>query len=259
MESSLLVKKEGPTVILTLNRPDKLNALNREMFESLAEAMDIIETDKSCRAVILTAQGDKAFCVGADLKERQGMNEKDVLTRFEWVHQLFTRLENLRTPVIAAVGGLALGGGTELTLACDIRIASTAAVFGFPEVELAIIPGAGGTQRLPRLIGVAKALELILLARRLTAKEALHFGLVSTVVAPDQLLAEAISIAKRLVNFGPLGLAQAKKAIRQGIEKPMEQALRFETEAYKVCLYSKDRLEGLKAFSEKRRPNYIGE
>lgn len=179
MASSVEVVRQKSVVIATLNRPEKLNALNKEVFDDLERLVDVLETDSSARVLILTGSGDKAFCVGADLKERNGMNEKDILVRLDFVRRLYSKLENLPMPVIAAVNGMALGGGTELALACDLRIASDLAVFGLPEVDLAIIPGTGGTQRLPRLVGQAKALELVLMAKRIQAYEALKIGLVN--------------------------------------------------------------------------------
>ena len=186
------------------------------------------------------------------------MNEKDVLVRMDFVHKLYTRLENLPFPVIAAINGIALGGGLELALACDFRVCAENATLGFPEVELAIIPGNGGTQRLARLIGMAKALELVLLAKRLTATEAAHYGLVTKTVPIGQAVSEAKVWAAKLMEAGPLAVKQAKAAIRGGLERPLVQGLQWELERYKDTLYSKDRLEGLKAFAEKRKPSYTG-
>ncbi len=255
--SHVTLRREGGVTIATLNRPEKMNALNRDIYDDLKKTIDVIETDPSARVLILTGAGEKAFCVGADLKERQGMNEKDVLVRLEMVRTLFQQLDHLAIPTIAAINGTALGGGLELALCCDFRVAATTATVGFPEVDLAIIPGNGGTQRLTRIIGLSKALELILMARRLTAIEAKALGLVSA-VAPDAVIA-AKGIAARIVEMGPIAVKQAKLAIKKGIELEIEEALRFEVECYKPCLYSKDRIEGLKAFGEKRRPQYVGE
>lgn len=258
--NNLVVRREqGGIVIATINRPDKWNALNKEVFDELKHLVDVLETDKTARVLILTGAGDKAFCGGADLKERQGMNEKDVLVRFEFIRHLFMRVEKLGIPTIAAINGSALGGGMEIALACDLRIAVEGAVMGFPEVDLAIIPGNGGTQRLSRLIGMAKALELILLAKRFTAKEAYAYGIVNAVVPPKDLMTQTMAMAAKLLESGPIALKAAKHAIRTGMERTLEQGLIVETEAYKACLYSKDRMEGLKAFAEKRKPSYRGE
>jgi methylglutaconyl-CoA hydratase len=257
--SSLLVRREEGIVFATLNRPDKLNALNKEIFDELSALVARLETDKTARVVILSGAGEKSFCVGADLKERQGMGEKDVLARFSFVRDLYLRLEKLGVPVIAAIDGICLGGGLELALAADLRLCGAGSQLGFPEVDLAIIPGNGGTQRLSRVVGMAKALELVLLGRRLSASEALAVGLVHQVVPANEAVNEARKWAAKLLQSGPLALRQAKYAIRAGLERPLEQALVLETEAYKVCLQSKDRLEGLKAFVEKRKPSYTGE
>jgi methylglutaconyl-CoA hydratase len=257
--TTVTVKREDSMAIATLNRPDKLNAINRDLLEEFGAFLDVTETDKTVRCVIITAAGDKAFCVGADLKERQAMTEKDILQRFDQVHKLYTRLENLHVPVIAAINGAALGGGLELALACDFRILAKNAVVGLPEVSLAIIPGNGGTQRLTRVIGMSKAMELILMARRLSADEAFAAGIVSKAVPPGQALAEAKSWATTMGEMGPLALAAAKRAIRRGIELPMAKALELEAECYKTLLGSKDRKEGIVAFLDKRKPKYIGE
>lgn len=257
--TELNVRREGGIVIATLNRPDKLNALNKEVYEGLKTLVDVLDTDKTARVLILTATGDKAFCVGADLKERQGMNEKDVLVRLEWVKGILLRLERLPLPVIAAINGTALGGGCELALACDLRVAAENATLGLPEVDLAIIPGSGGTQRLTRVVGMGRALEMILLARRISAKEALEMNLVNAVVPAGQSLSAALTWANKMCEAGPIALRQAKSAVRLGGGRTIDEGLQIELDAYKACLYSKDRLEGLKAFNEKRKPAYKGE
>lgn len=256
--NDLIYRREGGIVVATLSRPGQLNALNKDLFDGIRDMLDVLGTDKTVRVIIFTGSGEKAFCVGADLKERQLMNEKDVLGRMEFVHKLSQRIESLPVPVIAAINGIALGGGLELALACDLRVAAENAQLGFPEVDLGIIPGNGGTQRLSRVVGMAKALELILLAKRITASEALALGIVHQVVPEGQSLSQAKAWALRLCESGPIALKQAKLAIRQGYGKSMDQGLQVEFEAYKPCLYSKDRLEGLKAFAEKRKPQYTG-
>ncbi|NBX68532.1 MAG: enoyl-CoA hydratase [Proteobacteria bacterium] len=257
--SELLVRREAGVVIATLNRPDKMNALNKEVFSALKNLIDLIEHDSTARVLIITGAGDKAFCVGADLKERQGMNEKDILVRMDFVKGIYLKLERLKIPTIAAINGTALGGGLELALACDLRVAPSGAVFGLPEVDLAIMPGNGGTQRLSRLIGLAKALELILLAKKFSSEDALALNLVNAVVPANQVMSKALSFANKLLESGPIGIKQAKLAIRGGFERSYEHALDFEVECYKSVLYSKDRLEGIKAFIEKRKPVYRGE
>jgi enoyl-CoA hydratase/carnithine racemase len=256
---SLTIRKDGGVTIVTLNRPDKLNAVNKEFFDELKRLLDVLETDKTVRAVVITGSGDKAFCVGADLKERQGMNEKDVLVRLEMVRGLYLRLQRLPMPVIAAINGIALGGGLELALACDLRVAVENASIGLPEVELAIIPGNGGTQRLSRIVGLAKAMELVLLGRKLTAAEAMTIGLVNMVVPNGQALTQALVWAHKIQDSGPIAIRAAKAAVLMGSDKRLEDGLTFEIESYKACLYSKDRMEGLKAFAEKRKAIYKGE
>lgn len=255
--SNVLVRREGGIHTLFLNRPDKLNALNKDLLEDLERQIDLVQSDSCARALIIAGSGEKAFSVGADLKERQGMNEKDVLVRFELVRQVFGRLDYLPVLTIAAINGIALGGGLELALCCDLRVAQATAVMGFPEVELAIIPGAGGTQRLSRLIGPMKAIECICLAKRLSAVEAHSLGIVSCVA--DDAVAQAKNLALRILEMGPIAVRQAKLAIKKGLEMPLPEALKFEIECYKPCLYSKDRVEGIKAFSERRKHEYRGE
>jgi len=257
--SELTVKRDGGVVIATINRAEKLNALNKGVFEDLKALVDVLESDKTARVLIITGTGEKAFCVGADLKERQGMNEKDVLVRLEWVKGIFLRLERLPIPVIAAINGTALGGGCELALACDLRVAAENAVIGLPEVDLGIIPGSGGTQRLARVVGQGRALEMILLAKRISAAEAMQIGLVNAVAKEGQSLALAMTWAHKMEEAGPISLRQAKSAVRLGVGRMIDEGLQIEIDAYKACLYSKDRLEGLKAFSEKRKPVYRGE
>jgi enoyl-CoA hydratase/carnithine racemase len=257
--SSVVVRREEGLVFATLNRPDKLNALNKEIFDELDALMDRLATDKTARVVIMSGAGEKSFCVGADLKERQGMGEKDILARFNFVRRVYLKMERLGLPIIAAIDGICLGGGLELALACDLRIAGGGSVFGFPEVDLAIIPGNGGTQRLSRIVGMGKALELILMGKRLTSNEAVGMGLIHQAVAMNEAMSEARRWATKLMQAGPLALRQAKYSIRAGLEGTLEEGLALETEAYKVVLRSKDRLEGLKAFHEKRKPVYTGE
>lgn len=257
--NELLVRRDSGVMIATLNRPEKMNALNKDMFDGLKSMIDVLETDKTARVLILTASGDKAFCVGADLKERQGMNEKDITLRMEFVRNLYLRLERLPIPIIAAINAVALGGGLELALTADLRVASENVTFGFPETDLAIIPGNGGTQRLPRLIGLPKTMELILMAKRITARQAFEYGIINTVVAEGQAMSQAMAWANKICEAGPIAIRSAKAAIRGGLDRSYEHALEYELECYKACLYSKDRTEGLKAFNEKRKPEYRGE
>lgn len=245
--------------VLTLNRPEAANALSLQMLYELHEAIYNIKFDRQVRCVIVTGAGDKAFCAGADLKERAGMDMTQVRQTVALIRGNINDLEQLPQPVIAAVNGAAFGGGTELALACDIRVATETAKFALTETSLGIIPGAGGTQRLPRLIGKGRAKELIFTARRIDAKEALEIGLVEYVTAPGGALAKAVEIAQQIVRNGPIAVSQAKFAIDKGYDVDLQTGLAIEQNAYEVIIPTKDRLEGLQAFKEKRLPLFRGE
>jgi len=218
-----------------------------------------IALDAEIRVVIVTGAGEKAFCSGADLKERSTMPQSQVQEYIRTIRDTFSELEKLPKPVIAAINGLALGGGTELALSCDIRVMSDTAQMGLTETSLGIIPGAGGTQRLPRLVGKGIAKELIFTARRVHPEEALSIGLVNRVVPLDQLMATSLSLAHSIAANAPLALAQAKYAIDCGMEIDLASGLMVESNAYQLLVPTKDRLEGLQAFKEKRKPVYRGE
>ncbi len=244
--------------VLTLNRPDVMNSMNFALLNDLKDAIDDLRFNPGVRVVIITGAGEKAFCAGADLKERITLAEQEVKKFIYTIRTLFSSIENLNKPVIAAVNGVALGGGTEMALACDIRIASTNAKMGLTETRLAIIPGAGGTQRLPRLIGRGKAKELIFTGRRVDAAEALDIGLVNKICEPDQLLTESKKMAALICEGGPIAIQQAKYAIDAGIETDIHTGMAIESNAYWICIPTEDRLEGLAAFREKRKPVYKG-
>ncbi len=258
-KDSLVVRRDGASITAILNRPDKLNAIHKDVFEELARLLDVLETDRSARSLILTGAGDKAFSVGADLKERLGMTEKSIVARMEMAKQLTLRIEKLPFPTIAAMNGMAMGAGLEFALACDLRVVAEGAQLGLVDVELAAMPSNGGSQRLPRLIGLPKALEMVLLGKRLGASEALAMGLVNAVVPASQVLPTAKAWVGRMLEMGPLALRQAKAAIRWGMGRPLEEGLAWEIECYRPLLPSKDRIEGLKAFNEKRKPVFRGE
>ena len=258
MSEFVKVDVEDGIAMLTLMRAEAANALSIQMLHEINEALEAIQTNRSIRVVIVTGDGNKAFCAGADLKERSGMSEEQVRQTIALIGQTITKFETLSQPVIAALNGVAFGGGLELALACDIRIASSYVKLGLTETALGIIPGAGGTQRLPRLIGVGKAKELIYTARRLSANEAFTYGIVEHVVAPQELLAEAKELAAEMAKNAPLSLVQAKTAINQGMQTDIATGLQIESLAYSRLLYTEDRLEGLKAFQEKRLPVYSG-
>jgi enoyl-CoA hydratase/carnithine racemase len=236
-----------------------MNSFNFDLLRALKAQIDGIRFRPEIRVVIITGAGEKAFCAGADLKERATLPPLQVKEFIFTIRDLFSSIENLNKPVIAAVNGVALGGGTELALACDIRIASASASMGLTETRLAIIPGAGGTQRLPRLIGRGKAKELIFTGRRVPAEEALTIGLVNQVCAPDQLRKTCDAMAAEICETGPIAIEQAKYAINHGLETDLHTGLAIESNAYWVTIPTQDRLEGLAAFREKRKPVYKGE
>jgi len=251
-----MVTEHGHVTEVALHNPDRYNALSRAVVEELAGTAYRLATDPSVRAVIVHGGESKAFCSGADLKERQGMEEAAVFGMVHLLRETVTLYERLPMPVIAAIHGMAFGGGCELALACDIRLMADDAQIGLTEVSWAIIPGAGGCVRLPRLVGPAKAKELIFTARKLNAAEALQIGLVNQVVPRDHLLATAREMAGRIAENGPLAVRAAKRAINEGLA--LDGGLAAEWAAYQSIVRTEDRLEGLKAFAEKRRPVYHG-
>lgn len=257
-DTLLGVEERDGTAILCLNRPKVMNCLNFDLLLALRDQVDALALRSDIRSVIITGTGEKAFCAGADLKERATMPQEKVKKFILTIRNLLTSIQNLPMPVIAAVNGIALGGGTELALASDIRIASETASMGLTETRLAIIPGGGGTQRLPRIIGVAKAKELIFTGRRVDAKEAEKIGLVNQVAAPGKLMDACFSMADMIGQTGPIAVEMAKYAIDKGIETDLATGLAIESNAYRVTIPTRDRMEGLAAFKEKRKPQYKG-
>ncbi|TLN21975.1 enoyl-CoA hydratase [bacterium] len=257
-DSTVLCEKSGGVWTITLNRPDAMNSLSVAMLAELGKILEEIRFDSEARCVILTGAGEKAFCAGADLKERAGMTHDQVRRTVASIRKTMDMVEDLPVPTIAAVNGVALGGGTELALACDMRIVAEGALMGLTETSLAIIPGAGGTQRLPRIIGKAKAKELIFTARRIGAAEALSIGLANSVCERAELLAKALGLAEAISQNGPLALRAAKRAIDKGMEMDLASGLAFESTCYETILGTEDRVEGLTAFREKRKPAYKG-
>jgi len=259
MDQTLVLEDRREAVaILKLNRPEVMNSFNFAMLRELREQVERLHWDRKVRVVIITGAGEKAFCAGADLKERASLGEDQVREFIFTIRNLFTFIEFMSKPVIAAVNGIALGGGTELALACDLRIASENATMGLTETRLAIIPGAGGTQRLPRLVGRGKAKELIFTGRRVDAREALEIGLVNKVAPAEKLLDECLEMAAMICEAGPVAIGQAKYAINYGSEVDLHTGLAVESNAYWVTIPTEDRLEGLAAFREKRKPVYKG-
>jgi enoyl-CoA hydratase/carnithine racemase len=255
----ILVREEAGVATITLNRPEVMNAFNFDLLRALEDTVAEIRFRTDIRVVIVTGAGEKAFCAGADLKERASLSQVQVKEFIFTIRNLFTSIANLNKPVIAAVNGVALGGGTELALACDIRLAAESASMGLTEARLAIIPGAGGTQRLPRLIGRSKAKELIFTGKRVGASEALDMGLVDQVCSQEELLPTCRDMAAQICECGPLAVAQAKYAIDNGLETDITTGLAIESNAYWLLIPTEDRLEGLAAFKEKRKPAYKGQ
>ncbi|GKV64875.1 MULTISPECIES: enoyl-CoA hydratase-related protein [unclassified Sporosarcina] len=251
-------EQRNSVAYITLNRPEAMNAFNFNLLMELGQVVEGIRIDPDIRAVVITGSGDRAFSVGADLKERKLLTETQVRRNLNKIGDVFTMIDQLPQPTISLINGFAFGGGMELALACDFRIAANEAVMGLTETGLAIIPGAGGTQRLPRLIGEAKALELIMTARRLDAEEAFAYGLL-TQRAPADLLEEVADafVASLLAN-GPIALQQAKFAIKQGMNVDLQTGLAIERKAYEMTLPTEDRMEALNAFAEKRKPVFKG-
>jgi enoyl-CoA hydratase/carnithine racemase len=258
-DNVLLVEEDAGIATLTLNRPEVMNSFNFPLLHALREQIESFRFRRDLRVIIITGSGERAFCSGADLKERATLNPDQVREYIYTIRNLFTSIEELNKPVIAAVNGIALGGGTELALASDIRIGSTNASMGLTETRLAIIPGAGGTQRLPRLIGKGKAKELIFTGRRIDGQEALNIGLVNDVCEPEGLLEVCRTMAAMICETGPVAIEQAKYAINYGLETDMHTGLAIESNAYWVCIPTEDRLEGLAAFKEKRKPVFKGQ
>jgi len=259
MKNNILLKEEKEQVaILTLNRPKVMNALNFQLLYALKEEIETLRIRPDIRVIIITGAGDKAFCAGADLKERATLNPAQVKEFILTVRNLFTSIEYLNKPVIAAINGIALGGGTELALASDIRIAALNASLGLTETRLAIIPGAGGTQRLPRLVGRGKAKELIFTGRRVMAEEALRINLVNHTCERALLIEECMKMGAMICETGPIAIEQAKYAINYGLETDLQTGLAIESSAYWMTIPTEDRLEALAAFGEKRKPVFKG-
>ena len=257
MTSFVEVTHEGHVGTLTINRPDKLNALSREVLSDLGAAIDRLSGNGAVRAAVLTGTG-KAFVAGADIAAMKDMTEAEGRAFGALGHGVFAAIEQLRFPVIAAVNGFALGGGCELALACDFIYASSRAKFGQPEVNLGIIPGFGGTQRLPRRVGSALARELIYTGKMIDAEEALRIGLTNAVFEPDELLAAAQKAASEIAAKGPMAVSSAKRLIRDGIDLPLPTANQLEQDAFGDAFGTEDQSEGMAAFLEKRAPSFKG-
>ena len=257
---TLLVDRspDGHVATVTLNRPEQMNAMNTAMGEDLLACFDALPRDPDVRAVVFTGAGDRAFCAGGDLKERNGMTDEAWRAQHVIFEQAAMRVLRCPVPVIAAVEGFALAGGCELALLSDFIVAGETAVFGVPETTLGIFPGIGGTQLLPRLVGAPLAKELIFTGRRMKVDEAKAAGLVNHVVLAGQARGKALEIASTIAGNGPVAVRQAKKAIAYGAETDLETAMVLAIEAYNATVVTEDRLEGVRAFNEKRKPRFKG-
>jgi enoyl-CoA hydratase len=252
----LVVERRGSIAVATIHRPDVLNALNRELLAELGELATAFVRDPDQAALILTGAGDKSFVSGADINELVSLDALQAEEASRFGQRVFDAFEQSSKPVFAAINGYAFGGGCELALACHLRIASENAVMGLPEVGLGIIPGYGGTQRLPRLVGAGRALEIIVSGRRIKADEAERIGLVSRVVPREKLLDEAVAWAQSITKNGPLAVAAVLEAVRRGMSLPLESALRVESALFGLLAASEDMHEGLRAFLDKRPPRF---
>jgi enoyl-CoA hydratase len=257
MSETILVEREGRVAILTVNRPDKLNALNEQVRVDMLAALAQIETDDSVGVVVITGAGEKSFIAGADIGEFAGR------TPFDQRHamrspRIFDIMASFPKPVIAMINGFCLGGGCELALSCDFRIASEKARFGQPEIKLGLIPGGGGTQRLSRLVGTGHALRLVLSGDMIDAAEAKSIGLVEMVFSAEELRAKTLEIANRIAGMSPLTLKVAKEAVRSSEKMSVEEGVNYERDLFCLCFSTADKEEGVKAFLEKRPPQWTG-
>jgi len=251
---NILVETRGRVGLATLNRPKTLNALNDALMNELGDALEKFDADDGIGAIVVTGS-DKAFAAGADIVAMKDWGYMDVY-KGEYITRNWERMRSIRKPVIAAVAGYALGGGCELALMCDIIIAADTAKFGQPEIKLGIIPGAGGTQRLPRAVGKAKAMDLVLTGRMMDAAEAERSGLVSRVVSADKLLEEALAAAAQIAEFSLPSVMMAKEAVNRAYESPLAEGMLFERRVFHALFATEDQKEGMAAFVEKRKPKF---
>lgn len=240
---------------ITLNRPEVLNALNRSMITEILTAMEQFDHDESIRVIILSGKG-RAFAAGADISEMANDHSIDFELRDQFKD--WDRLSLINKPIIGVIQGFALGGGFELAMCCDLLFAATDAEFGFPEVNLGVMPGAGGTQRLTKQVGKVKAMEWLFTGKRILANEALHFGIVNRLIAKEVLMEETIKTAKQIANQAPLAIKFIKEAVLIAIDSPLNEGMHFERKNFSLLFSTADQKEGMKAFQEKRKPNFMG-
>ena len=254
---TLLIERRDRVAVITINRPQKLNALNIQTRQEGAAALDELREDESVGVVVITGAGEKAFVAGADIAEFEGrtaVTQRDVMLG----RSLFTAVDTFPKPIIAMINGFCLGGGCELALACDLRIAGDNAKFGQPEINLGIIPGGGGTQRLTRLVGEGKAMELILTGDMIDAQTAYNLGLVNMVVPAPDLEGKTMELAARIASKSPVALRMAKEAVKTASRSNLDEGLRREVDLFAICFSSEDKDEGVRAFLEKRKPEFKG-
>ena len=257
MYETITIEKRGAVAVLTINRPDKLNALSRQVHQEGVAALDELKHDDSVRVVVLTGSGEKAFIAGADIKEFQ---DQTPVTQRDLFHEktLFNSIDTFPKPVIAMINGFCLGGGNELALACDLRICSENAKFSQPEINLGLIPGGGGTQRLTRLLGEGRAMEIMLSGDMIDAQTAYNFGLVNHVHPAAELEGKTIELANKIAEKAPIALQLAKEAVKFASRSNLDEGLRREVDLFALCFSTEDKKEGVAAFLEKRKPVFKG-
>ena len=256
-ETISIEKRADGVAVLTINRPDKLNALNSRVHAESVRALDDLRGDAAVRVVVITGAGEKSFVAGADIKEFAGKTSTEQRAVFQG-RSLFNQLDTFPKPVIAMINGFCLGGGCELALACDLRYASETARFGQPEINLGIIPGGGGTQRLTHLIGEGKAMEMILTGDMIDAPTALRLGLVNDVFAPEELAEKTFAVAVKIAEKSPIALQMAKEAVKLASRSTLDEGLRREIDLFAICFSTEDKEEGVAAFLDKRKPVFKG-
>jgi enoyl-CoA hydratase len=254
---TLIVDSQARVALITINRAEKRNALNAVVRRELVEALDQLRDDEAIRVVVITGAGDKAFVAGADVSEFDGRTPIEQRTAMEG-RRIFDELAAFPKPTIAMINGFALGGGCELALACDLRVASHSARLGQPEIKLGILPGGGGTQRLPRLVGFGRAMRMVLTGEMIDAAEAERIGLIDALFEDGELRARTLELAQSIAAHSPVALRLAKSAIRAALETPLASGLQLERELFITAFSSNDRQEGVRAFLEKRQPDFTG-